>query len=68
MSEDAKKITVFVKTTTGTKYTVVIAEDATVEQLKTDLAGQCGMAVEEQRLVYSGHILKNEQVLKNLSA
>lgn len=67
MTETPKTITVNVKTTSGTKYSVVIAEDATIEQLKQELSPQCGLAPEEQRLIYSGHILRNEQTLKNLS-
>lgn len=64
MSE--KKITIIVKSSTGTKWDLEIDEEATIEEVKNALAEKCSIPAAEQRLIYSGRLLRNEQTLKSI--
>mmetsp|Transcript_13483 Transcript_13483/g.28849 ORF Transcript_13483/g.28849 Transcript_13483/m.28849 type:complete len:530 (+) Transcript_13483:163-1752(+) len=62
------KITVHVKPTAGgEKLTVEIDAEATVADLKDEVAKLCPLKSDEQRLIYRGQILKNEKTLQSYS-
>ena len=51
------------------RFSVDDAEPAwTVEQLKARCEAQCGVAASAQRLIFSGHVLKNQATLESYSA
>lgn len=60
-------ITVIVKISSGSQYSIQVSEDATIAELKKLLVPQVQTPEEQQRLIYSGHILANEKTLKDYS-
>jgi hypothetical protein len=59
-------IRIVVKPTVGgmphaERFTVTIASDATVHDLKVKTSESCSLKVKEQILIYKGKILKNEE-------
>lgn len=64
MDPDAPaKINVSVKLATGQKYDLQVAPNISVEDFKVLLAEKSQIPSEQQRLIYSGHVLKNEQTI-----
>lgn len=63
-SGDAQ-ITFKVKTSSDSTHVITMPETATVLDLKTKLAGEDleNIAVERQRLIYSGRVMKNDDAL-----
>ncbi|KAI8719497.1 hypothetical protein NCS52_00730400 [Fusarium sp. LHS14.1] len=63
-SGDAQ-ITFKVKTSSDSTHVITMSENATVLDLKTKLAGEDleNIAVERQRLIYSGRVMKNDDAL-----
>ncbi|KAK7404135.1 hypothetical protein QQX98_010093 [Neonectria punicea] len=59
------QITFKVKTSSDTTHSITMPEAATVLELKTKLAGQDfeNLPVERQRLIYSGRVMKNDDIL-----
>lgn len=47
-------------------YEIEISGESTILELKEKLCGQTKLSVEEERLVYKGKILKNEDVISSL--
>lgn len=61
------KIKLYVKPTLGdVKYTVEVEPTWTVAELKEGVAKESNIAVEDQKLIYKGKILKDEDILKEL--
>ena len=52
-----------VKTSTGAQYDLEVEATSTVEEVKKLLEPQSSIPADQQRLIYSGHILKNENTL-----
>ncbi|KAI0494025.1 hypothetical protein KFK09_024156 [Dendrobium nobile] len=57
--------TVNVRCSNGSKFSVQIALDATVGAFKTLLAEKSDVPTQQQRLIYKGRILKDEQTLES---
>lgn len=47
------------------KFTVQVAPDASVADLKEQVAQQCGVPAGDQRLIYKGQVLKDEKKLSS---
>ncbi|CAH1413722.1 unnamed protein product [Lactuca virosa] len=58
-------VTINVSCTDGTKFTVQVSLDSSVQSFKSLLAKTCDIPAEEQRLIYKGGILKDDQTLKS---
>ncbi|GBG59692.1 hypothetical protein CBR_g54797 [Chara braunii] len=58
-------VTVHVKCSNGAKFTVDVDLNSTVKDLKTDLAGKSEIPVEQQRLIYKGRVLKDDNSLSS---
>lgn len=56
-------VTVNIRCSNGSKFTVETALDATVETFKVLLAERSDVPVAQQRLIYKGRILKDDQTL-----
>lgn len=54
-----------IRCSNGTKFAVEIDLESTVDTFKAVLAEKCEIAVEQQRLIYKGRILKDDQTLKS---
>src|SRR5688500_13333869 len=52
-------ITVTVKAVNGTTFTAEVSPDSTVEDFKKILEQKCNIPYQQQRLIYSGHVLKD---------
>ncbi|XP_064953880.1 ubiquitin domain-containing protein DSK2a-like isoform X1 [Musa acuminata AAA Group] len=61
----AAAVTVHVRSSSGSKFSVQTALDSTVAALKAALVEKCNIPVEQQRLIYKGRILKDEQTLES---
>lgn len=57
------ELTIFVKTSGDKKYELQVSAGATVSELKEKVAKECGVAADQQRLIYSGRILKDHDEL-----
>ncbi|KAL6011933.1 Ubiquitin domain-containing protein DSK2a [Asimina triloba] len=58
-------VTVHVRCSNGSKFSVQTGLDITVGAFKVVLAGNCEVPAEQQRLIYKGRILKDEQTLES---
>ncbi|CAI0469160.1 unnamed protein product [Linum tenue] len=56
-------VVVNVRCSNGTKFTVRTSLESTVQAFKLLLAQNCDVAAEQQRLIYKGRILKDDQTL-----
>ncbi|KAF3321124.1 ubiquitin domain-containing protein DSK2a-like isoform X2 [Carex littledalei] len=57
--------TVHIRCSNGNKFSVQTELDATVRAFKTTVATSCDVPAEQQRLIYKGRILKDEQTLSS---
>lgn len=55
--------TVHIRCSNGLKFSVQTSLDSTVEAFKAVVAGSCDVPAEQQRLIYKGRILKDDQTL-----
>nr|XP_010943917.1 ubiquitin domain-containing protein DSK2b isoform X2 [Elaeis guineensis] len=55
--------TVHIRCSNGSKFSVQTSLDSTVEAFKAVVAGSCDVPAEQQRLIYKGRILKDDQTL-----
>jgi hypothetical protein len=62
---DGQKIKLTVKTSTGQQYPIEVEPSAKIEEVKAILAELANIPAEQQRLIYSGHILKNENSVES---
>lgn len=56
---------IFVKTLTGRTVTLIVEETDTVAEVKQKFKDKDGVPVAEQRFIYGGHELKDEQTLRH---
>src|SRR5262245_22053185 len=60
-------IKINIKCSTGTQFTVDVEETQPIGEFKKQLAEQSNIPAEQQRLIYSGHVLKDHQTIQNCS-
>ncbi|XXG39152.1 hypothetical protein AAC387_Pa01g0187 [Persea americana] len=58
-------VTVHIRCSNGSKFSVQTSLDSTVGAFKAVLAGNCDVPVDQQRLIYKGRILKDDQTLES---
>ncbi|XXG87424.1 hypothetical protein AAC387_Pa11g2113 [Persea americana] len=58
-------VTVHIRCSNGSKFSVQTSLDATVGAFKAVLSGNCEVPAEQQRLIYKGRILKDDQTLES---
>lgn len=58
-------VNVHVRCSNGSKFTVRTSLDSTVTAFKQVLARNCDVPAEQQRLIYKGRILKDDQILES---
>ncbi|KAJ6800607.1 ubiquitin domain-containing protein DSK2b-like [Iris pallida] len=56
-------VTVHIRCSNGTKFSVEADPESAVGAFKAQLAGACDVPADQQRLIYKGRILKDEQTL-----
>ncbi|WOK98411.1 hypothetical protein Cni_G07122 [Canna indica] len=61
----AAAVTVHVRCSNGSKFSVQTTLDSTVGTFKAALAQKCDVPPEQQRLIYKGRILKDQQTLES---
>ncbi|XAR58043.1 hypothetical protein NMG60_11026384 [Bertholletia excelsa] len=57
--------TIQIRCSNGSKFSVQIGLDSTVGSFKSVLAQNCDIPAEQQRLIYKGRILKDDQTLES---
>lgn len=67
-SPPAAAATVNIRCANGSKFTVQADLGATVGAFKEVVAGSCDVPAPQQRLIYKGRILKDEQTLESYGA
>ncbi|XWS33947.1 hypothetical protein CRYUN_Cryun22dG0126500 [Craigia yunnanensis] len=58
-------VTINIRCSNGSKFSVQINMDSSVDSFKAVLARKCDIPVDQQRLIYKGRILKDDQTLKS---
>ncbi|KAL3527287.1 hypothetical protein ACH5RR_011943 [Cinchona calisaya] len=58
-------VTVNVRCSNGSKFSVQVSLESTVGSFKSVLAQNCEIPAEQQRLIYKGRILKDDQTLQS---
>ncbi|TYH29262.1 hypothetical protein ES288_A02G210400v1 [Gossypium darwinii] len=58
-------VTVSISCSSGSKFSVQTNLDSTVDSFKALLARNCGVPADQQRLIYKGRILKDDQTLRS---
>lgn len=56
---------IFIKTLTGRTVMLIVVETDTVSSVKQKLKDKDGVPVDEQRLLFAGHELKDSSTLKD---
>lgn len=64
----AAAVTVHIRCSNGSKFSVQVDLEATVGAFKGVVAGSCDVPAEQQRLIYKGRILKDDQTLASYGA
>lgn len=59
----AEEVNVNIRCSNGSKFSVKTSLESTVSEFKGLLAQNCDVAAEQQRLIYKGRILKDDQTL-----
>ncbi|GAV83042.1 ubiquitin domain-containing protein, partial [Cephalotus follicularis] len=59
------KVTVNIRCSNGSKFSVQIQLESTVDSFKSLLAEKCDIPSDQQRLIYKGRILKDDQTLQS---
>ncbi|KAK4383041.1 Ubiquitin domain-containing protein DSK2b [Sesamum angolense] len=60
-----EEVTVNVRCSNGSKFAVQVKLNSTVEFFKSILAEKCEIPLQQQRLIYKGRILKDDQTLQS---
>ncbi|KAF5798513.1 putative Ubiquitin-like domain, Heat shock chaperonin-binding, UBA-like superfamily, ubiquilin [Helianthus annuus] len=63
--EDTDAVTVNIRCSNGTKFTVQASLESSVESFKSVVEQKCDIPSAQQRLIYKGRILKDDQTLKS---
>ncbi|XWS45637.1 hypothetical protein CRYUN_Cryun15aG0153600 [Craigia yunnanensis] len=58
-------VTINIRCSNGSKFSVQINLDSTVDSFKAVLARNCDIPADQHRLIYKGRILKDDQTLKS---
>ncbi|XP_022751535.1 ubiquitin domain-containing protein DSK2b-like isoform X2 [Durio zibethinus] len=58
-------VTINIRCSNGSKFSLQINLDSTVDSFKTVLARNCDIPADHQRLIYKGRILKDDQTLQS---
>ncbi|KDP43753.1 hypothetical protein JCGZ_22380 [Jatropha curcas] len=61
----AEEVTVNIRCSNGSKFSVGISLSSTVEAFKAALSEKCDVPADQQRLIYKGRILKDDQTLQS---
>lgn len=64
-SADGVKVNVNIRCSNGSKFSVLVSLDSTVGSFKSILADQSEVPADQQRLIYKGRILKDDQTLQS---
>lgn len=59
------EISITAKTTKGQTYSVTISDESTISDLKKALESPSETPADQQRLIYSGHVLKDDKTIKD---
>lgn len=62
---DQKVVTINVRCSNGSKFSVQVTLESSVGTFKSTLAQHSDIPAEQQRLIYKGRILKDEQTLES---
>ncbi|KAI3808353.1 hypothetical protein L1987_24302 [Smallanthus sonchifolius] len=63
--EGGDAVTVHIRCSNGTKFSVQASLESSVESFKSVVAQKCDIPAAQQRLIYKGRILKDDQTLKS---
>ncbi|XP_020535473.1 ubiquitin domain-containing protein DSK2a isoform X2 [Jatropha curcas] len=58
-----KRVSISIQCSDGSKFTVLTGFESTVEEFKVVIAQKCDVPAKQQRLIYNGRILKDDQNL-----
>lgn len=58
-------VTVHIRCSNGSKFSVQIGLESTVGAFKAVISQNCDIPAEQQRLIYKGRILKDDQTLES---
>lgn len=58
-------VTVHIRCSNGSKFSLQTPLDVTIGAFKVVVAGNCDVPAEQQRLIYKGRVLKDEQTLQS---
>lgn len=64
-TDDGDGVTINIRYSNGSKLSLQIKLDSTVDSFKAVLARNCDIPADQQRLIYKGRILKDDQTLKS---
>uniref|UniRef100_A0A9I9D5S3 Ubiquitin domain-containing protein DSK2a-like n=1 Tax=Cucumis melo TaxID=3656 RepID=A0A9I9D5S3_CUCME len=64
-SSDGLKVNVNIRCSNGSKFSVLVNLDSTVGSFKSILSHQSEVPADQQRLIYKGRILKDDQTLQS---
>lgn len=64
-SKVTEAVSINIRCSNGSKFSVQISLDSTVGSFKDVVARSCDIPAEQQRLIYKGRILKDDQTLQS---
>lgn len=64
-SKGAEEVNINVRCSNGSKFSVQVSLNSAVGSFKDLVARNCDIPVEQQRLIYKGRILKDDQTLQS---
>jgi ubiquilin len=62
---ELEAVNINVRCSNGSKYSVRVSLDSTVGSFKDLIARNCDIPAQQQRLIYKGRILKDDQTLQS---
>ncbi|KAF3964523.1 hypothetical protein CMV_011196 [Castanea mollissima] len=63
--EQREEVVINIRCSNGTKFTVRTSLDSSISAFKAALAQSCDVPADQQRLIYKGRILKDDQTLES---
>lgn len=64
-SDGGDEVNINIRTANGSKFAARISLESTVRALKEALSPECDIPSDQQRLIYKGRILKDDQTLQS---